>query len=281
MKFFLVTMALSIAFLPSMMAQKKGKKGEVKEVKYRRSSLHTILIESDDFPRKETVLKAYSEAPFPDKYNNHDIGEKSFDPKKYPVTDADREAAGQKKETKVGALAKGVASTATAGIADENAADYPIIIGKYLKDQKIAKKVVAKWFNRKDDGSFDVELVGERGAYSASEMEANIAKGSARGVSSLRDAGEELLKNTFVIVTKLKFVSNEVVASAAKVAALAAASKIAVPPAKAAAIKAAEEAYNIAKEGYSVWTTAYLYQLKWNEEIEATFYNEMWNKRSF
>jgi hypothetical protein len=277
MKLFLVAMALSIAFAPSLMAQKKEKKekkGAMKEVVYRRSSLQTILVESDDFPRKETVLKAYNEAPFPDKYNNHDIGEKSFDPSKYTVTDADREAAGMKKDSKAGALMKGVASSATAGIVDENARDMPIIIGKYLKEQKIANKVVGTWFNRQADGSFDVTLIGERGSYNASEMEASIAKGSARGVSSLQDAGLELLNNTFVVVTKLKFVSNEIAANILKQAAIIAANKL--PMGAAAAVLAADKAYDIAKEGYSVWTTAFLYQLDWTAEIEATFYNDMW-----
>ncbi|BDS13177.1 hypothetical protein [Aureispira anguillae] len=279
MKTFFLMMALSIAFSPSLVAQKKAKKakkGAVKTVKYRRSSLHTLLIGTDDFPRKETVIKAYNEAPFPDKYNNHTISEKLFNPNDYTVTEADREAAGLKKDSKLGALAKGAVSTATAGIVDENAADMPIIIDKYLKDKKIANKLVAKWFNRQEDGSFDMDLIGERGQYNASEMEANIAKGSARGVTSLKDAGVELINNTFLVVTKLKFVSNEVVAAAIKEAALIAAGKIALPPARLAAEKAAEEAYKKGKEGYSVWTTAYLYQLKWNDEIEATFYNDLW-----
>jgi hypothetical protein len=47
----------------------------IPELKYRRSSLHLILLESEDFPRKETVMKAYHEAPFPDKYNNHSISD--------------------------------------------------------------------------------------------------------------------------------------------------------------------------------------------------------------
>jgi len=270
-------MALSVAFAPSLIAQKKEKKqkkGAVKEVVYRRSSLHTILVETDDFSRKETVIKAYNEAPFPDKYNNHNIGEKSFNPTKYPVSDADREAAGLKKDSKAGVLMKGAATQVAGSLADENVRDMPIIVGKYLKDQKIANKVVAKWFNRQADGSFDCSLIFERGAYNASEMEANIAKGSARGISALQDAGQELLCNSFVVVTKLKFVDNEIAASVVKEAAIVAANKL--PVGGAAAVLAANKAYDVAKEGYSVWTTAFLYQLKWDEEVEATFYNDMW-----
>lgn len=240
------------------------------EIKYRRSSLHTMLIESDDFPRKETVLKAYNNAPFPDKYNDHTIGIKSFNPKNYPVTNAEREAAGIKlTKEKDGQEAEGSES-----------ADMPIIINKFLKDKKIANQLAAKWFNRQADGSFDMNLIGERGSYDATEMAANIAKGSARGVSSLADAGEELIKNTFVVISSLNFVSNEIAAAITREAAKAAAYKIKVPAAQAAALKSADAAYEKAKEGYSVWTTAYLYKLKWNDSIAAVFYNDLWMDKS-
>ncbi|MBU0764848.1 MAG: hypothetical protein KJ607_08440 [Bacteroidetes bacterium] len=250
----------------NVLAQKEE---EPKEVKYRRSSLHTMLIESDDFPRKETVLKAYNNAPFPDKYNDHTIGVKSFDPKKYALTEEERAAAG---------VSKGVASKAKSG--DNEGADMPLVIAKYFKEDKIANQLVAKWFNRQEDGSFNMSLIGERGFYDATEMEANIAKGSARGTASLADAGEELIKNTFVVVSKLNFVSNEIVAAAARETAKASANEIKVPAAKAAAIKAADEAYEKAKEGYSVWTTAYLYRLKWNDSVAAVFYNDLWMDKS-
>lgn len=246
------------------------------EVKYRRSSLHLVLIDSDKFPQKETVEKAYKNSPFPDKYNNHLLDERSLDPTKYTVTDAER-AQPATKAGKMGKMAKGAVADASGGMIDKDATDMPIIIGKYIKESKLANKLVAKWFNRKADGTFDMNLVGERGSYNATEMEANIAKGSARGVSSLADAGEELIGNTFVVFSKLNFVPNEPVARVARDAAkIAAAAKIKVPALLDAANAAADLAYEKAKEGYSVWTTAYLYKLKWNDSVSAVFYNDLW-----
>ena len=43
---------------------------------YRRSSLHTMVVESDKFPKKEVVLNAFNNAPFPDKYKENKIGVK-------------------------------------------------------------------------------------------------------------------------------------------------------------------------------------------------------------
>jgi hypothetical protein len=47
-----------------------------------------------------------------------------------------------------------------------------------------------------------------------------------------------------------------------------------------AANKAADEAYEKAKEGYSVWTTTYLYKLVWNDSVEAVFYQDLWMDKS-
>jgi hypothetical protein len=95
-------------------------------------------------------------------------------------------------------------------------------------------------------------------------------------VAALGDAGQELINNTFVVATKLNFVDNEIAASIIYSGAMVAASQIPNAIARLAAEKAAQALYNKTREGYSVWTTAYLYQLLWNDSIEAVFYEEMW-----
>lgn len=149
-------------------------KDDTPVIKYRRSSLHTILVESDRFPYRDTVLNAYYNAPFPDKYNNHTIGEKSFDPKKYPLN-----------KEEVDGLFRSRSKLSNAFVTDSSRIEMKSTIEKYLKQDRIANKLVAKWFNRQPDGSFDMNLIGDRGSYNASEMQANIAKGSARGVVQL------------------------------------------------------------------------------------------------
>ncbi len=233
------------------------------EVKYRRSSLHTMILEMDNFPQKGVILDAFKNAPFPDKYNNHTIGEKSFDPKAYPLTAAELEAI-KAEQSKL------------SGDKDIERKETPIQIEKYLKQQKVANQLVAKWFNRQPDGSFDMSLISERGSYNASQLEANVAKGSARGVTSLADAGIELIGNTFVVISKFKYVNNEITAAAVRDVAKRAASQLTNQVARMAAEKAADATYEKTKEGYSVWTTSFLYKLKWNDSIEAVFYNDLW-----
>ena len=241
----LILITLSAVLCSSVLLAQDSQK-EMKETKYRRSSLHTILIESSGFPKKDQVLNAYYGAPFPDKYDNHNIGAKSFNPAKYTTDTVDSQT--------------------------------PEVIEKYFKDEQIAKKMVAKWYNRHAEGSFDFELIGARGAFKASFVDSKTAAASSDGKALLATAGFELINNTFVVVSKMKFVENEPIARGIRDAAIIAASN-APGLLKMGIEKAAEIAYNKGKEGYSVWTTSYLYKLKWTPEVEGSFYQEMYGEK--
>ena len=234
--------AVTISFY-SIFAIALDNQKEMKETKYRRSSLHTILMESSGFPKKDQVINAYYSADFPDKYDNHNIGQKSFNPEKYTTDTVESKT--------------------------------PEVIEKYLKDEQIAKKLVAKWYNRQPDGSVDGNLISERGAFNASFLDVKTAAASNMGKSLISAAGEELLSNTFVVVSKMKFVENEPIARVIRdgiILSLNNANELV----RNIGVKAAEKIYEKTKEGYSVWTTSYLYKLKWTPEIKAIFENEMY-----
>jgi len=258
----------SVAIIGFVTTAKSQKNEAPPEIKYRRSSLDVMLIESDKFPKKDTVIAAFNNAPFPDKYNDQSIGEKTFNPKDYPLTNEEKEK-----------INKGKAKPGSSNNQNDiSAKELPFQIEKYFIKNKIANKLVAKWFNRQPDGTMDMNLVGQRGSYNASQMEAEIAKKSARGTASLKDAGVELIGNTFVVISKFNFVPNEIAARIARDASKASAQKL--PVGKEAAIQAADLIYEKAKEGYSVWATSYLYKLVWNDSIDAVFYNELWMDKS-
>jgi hypothetical protein len=241
--------------------------------KYNRSSLHLFLIESESFPQKDYVMKSWDNYPFPDKYDSHKIDDMVFNPKDYPLTDEELSAAGYSTSNTMGSFGKDL----TAGIIDPENESMQLRIDKYVQDHKIANKLVAKWFNVSDSNEFDMNLIQERGVYNATELEASVANASVRGSSMLADAGEQLIQNTFVVFSKLTYVSNEPVAYIAYEVALNEAEKIRIARLRDVAKTAAEVAYNKAKEGYSVWTYSWLYKLKWNDEIAAIFYETMWN----
>lgn len=246
------------------------------EVKFRRSSLHTMVIESEKFPQKEVVLNAFNSAPFPEKYNDHSIGEKSFDPVNYTLTS-------EEKLTIYNPSKAGILASSEIGIlTDSVAKELPYRIQKYLSKEKISNKLVAEWFNRKEDGSFDWNLVAERGLFNASFLETMTAQSASDGEALLKTAGFELIENTFVVINKFNYYSNEPIAALARdsgkdevAKSMAGQPKMLIDRAN----KSLDAVYEKTKEGYSVLATSYLYKLIWNDSISNIFFSDMYMEK--
>jgi hypothetical protein len=88
---------------------------------------------------------------------------------------------------------------------------------------------------------------------------------------------DKLINNTFVVFTKLNFVSNAIPAEAIRQIAYTQADKLS-GMLQTLARKAADKLYEKASEGYSVWTNAWLYKLEWNEQIYTDFRKIMTSK---
>ncbi len=216
---------------------------------YRRSSLYTIMLDSKSPYYNDVIKQTFCHTPIPDKYNEHVVGQKIMD-----------------------------ISPALQASGKNAPLDNEKYIAACLMSNGIAKEMVAKWFNRKPDGSFDMDLVANRGQYNATEMDVNLALKSIRGMNMLKDAGEELIANSFVVVNEVKYVNKEEVASKVS-AGLQIAGTIASYAgydnlANLAQLTSA--GVTVAGKGYVVKTTSYLYQLDWNENIANTFYTDYW-----
>jgi len=210
------------------------------EVKYRRSSLYKMMIHDSSRQYADVIKAAFENGPNQEKFNDHNLGLRVI-----PSTDAKDESAN---------------------------------ITAFLEANNVARDVVAKWFNRCPKGGFDMELVKTRGSYDASVLDISTAKSSKRGLDMLADAGEELIKNTFLLVNDYKYVSKEEVAEKAS-AWLSIAGSLGdhVGISGASTITTATStAATVAGKGYVVKTTAHLYQLEWNDEVAALFYNDFW-----
>lgn len=276
-----------------------------KEIKYRRSSLSMILIESDQFPNKDAVMGSWNNYPFPEKYNEHDIALKSVKIEDIKVTDEELLAAGFLKDTLTmapkimlaekayqAAMSNELTKASAVPLRYLNAEktiavklpnekqEYQVKVDKIIKEKKLANQLVASWYNVGSNGP-NTELIEKRGFYNASEMDAAIASGTTKGLASLGDAGEELIRNTFVTFTKLNFVENEPVARVVRDLAKAKiAQELAGKPQilMDKALQGADAVYEKTKEGYSLWSKTWLYRLNWNDSIQAVFYNDLWNK---
>lgn len=73
-------------------------------------------------------------------------------------------------------------------------------VAKLLDEKKVGQGIVAKWFNRQPDGTFNTEILKERGVYNSDDADLSIATASKRGESSLMDAGLGLVDHSYVLV---------------------------------------------------------------------------------
>ncbi len=273
----LFAFALSFAFSYAK-AQTKNEGKEVAD--YRRSSLQMLLLESDKFPKKEAVIGSYNNylnTKFPQKYNRHSVGSETFNVK---ITEKDFLEAGYLKDTikspvaimglKKGPLKNSVkwigADSAKALMFPSSSDSNMVKIGKFMKESNIAKQLVAKWYNKSSEGICNYDLVMERGMYGTGILGTNNQE-----LKDVLNKDLDIVANTFVVINKLNFIENEPVAKVLLIAALLKAEEIKVPQLKEKAIELAQAGYEKAKEGYTVWTTSYLYQLDWNADVFAKF----------
>lgn len=212
------------------------------EPKYRRSSLYSLMINHTDQKFASEIRNSFLNIPIPDKYNDHDLSVKVVD---------------------INTKLKNASSN------KENEA-----ITTFLNDNQIASRMVAKWFNRdKYTGACDMELVKERGLYNANEFDKQIAARSARGISMLQDAGEDLIGNTFVLVNDISYVDK-----AKKGMIFGGIIKALGSVAQAYTGVNVSSATNLIGDiaesirGFSVKINTFLYKLSWNDEIANNFY---------
>lgn len=185
------------------------------DYKYERSSMHIMMLRHLNCTYSDDVEWVFKNTPVPERFNNHNLG---------------------------------VRTIALAGDSEDQSS----YIAAFIKQVNLGKKMVAKWFNRdKTTGSFNMNLVRERGLYNASISDANVARSSLRGMSLLEDAGELLIKNTYLLVNDIKYESkgtNWGVSISNKVA------------------------------GFKVIVTSYLYRLNWNDSIASIFYSKYYTE---
>lgn len=271
---------------------------------YRRSSLTMIMMDSPDLDPTiaDYVHKAFVENPIPAKFNDHSIAVelRTFSPKEIEVTQADREEfsaiSGKKSKSKKGngeggKIALGLLGGLVGvqiGPSDPNyqsvqpdsaKRNAPFFAYKYIKENNIAKHVVDKWFGA-ESGKLNENLIIERAYFNATEQEKISAAENSAGrsvMSAIMDnGGTDLLNNSFVTVSRFRYLSakqvaDEIVNNVAigaqymprEAADLALTTAMTVAAATEAAIG----------KGYVIYTTTYLYRLVWDNNVYMAIAN--------
>lgn len=282
---FLVVLCAGMAY--SGLAQKK----DSINTNYQRSSLALFLMEDVGMPMKDTILQSFNTAPFPDKFNDHNVAVRTFE-RCTTLTEEDQAAfdaavnlatsqnaaEAPKKKGMFGKFLKAVASDASGGVVGANSKDVMAAsANKFLVDQKIAKQMFDKWF-LDSAGNFSLALAQERGLYNATKSDVEQAASSVYGTASLADAGIDLVNNTFAVVCNYRYMPKDslvaLIGGVAVAAAEASGNSYAVMGAKAAmmALSASLGA------GYYVVVNTYLFQLNWNDNVQNQL-SQVWNNR--
>lgn len=182
---------------------------------YRRSSLNVVFVQDYDnlgISERKVIDEIMASFPLPDKYNDHSIGDRVINVSSIQVNHWETEPY---EKGFIGGLLNVIGKNvkATFGVVDDSEKD-PLFIAKlnkYCTSHNIAGQSVAKWFNMstsKIDGSyFNMDLIQERGAYNASELDILRSKESIRGEAILKDAGMDLIPNTFTVFIRLHYMT--------------------------------------------------------------------------
>lgn len=231
---------LSLCILFQIQANAQEKKllrkqdfsGEIKD--YKRSSLLVMSIDNAKNKFNEIIRSSFQDYEITDNFNDHSFGEDPF----IQMMDSIQ--------------------------------DKSVLIAEKLAELDIAKKLVAKWFNRDSIKGFNLDLVKERGLYNASSFDIQIADQTIRGNKLLEDAGENLIGNTFVIVHDFKYINKKELAETAGGIMdffMGSSNKT---------NQAIQGTMNKVAKGYVIKTTSYLFRLVWDQETSTIFYRNHW-----
>jgi hypothetical protein len=269
---------------------------EEKGQKYRRSSLNMMLLGSDQFPMKDVVMGSWANYPFPNKYNNHSLAERSIDLESIVLSDKELMANGFLNDTlktpadllkatmKLKNLKYTSSDSSKAVVLPSEKEMYQLKINKIMAEKQIAKQMVAKWYSRNEKGELGTALIEERGVFSANKSDVATAGTSEAGEALLKELGKDLIANSFTTFTKIDFFENEPVARVVRdVAKQEAMKKLAGKPQVLVdkAMQGIDLAYDKAKDGYTLVSKTWLYQLEWNDTILNKLYDIWGNPAAF
>lgn len=207
----------------------------------RRSSIYSVLVKHTEQEYADEIERQFERIPISDRYNDHNLSVR--------VINVDK---------------KKIAKDA---------------IDAFLTNNKIASRLVAKWFDRNIlTGECTLDTIKERGLYDASVLDRELAKRTTRGMAMLEDAGEDLIGNTFILINDVNYIDKSkrsklwAAIGGATLGLLAAAAGSSANDVSSITNNTAAiiESY----KGFSVKIRTKLYRLKWDNDIAGEFYQQ-------
>lgn len=261
---------------------------EAEEGKYLRPSLYTIMVSTDKLTGSDAeklVTDAFDRIPIPAKYDDINLSSRHLDLLKIEVTKEEIESATQKKKGLGGLVKKGKdlmrKNTSQSEVGKMTDDEKIARIKKFLKDNHVANKLIAKWYNESDkmvNGShFNYDRIIDKALYSASKEERIEAKKKLHGEDNIwTGASLDLISKTFVMVTAYRYISYDELAAEIKGGA-----EIAKQIGFSGIGSLAElggDVFGGVSDGYFITAESYLFQLDWDENKRDMFEKTYWPK---
>ncbi len=177
---------------------------------YDRSSLGLLFLNFEGEKNQDLLFEKLKTIIFPDKYDNNNLQSIFISP---PFTRS---------------------ATPT---------DVQAAILAQLEKEKIGLQTLAKWYSRKPDGSMSLELIHERGRFSATDEDYLKAQTTKRGNAALEDYGNRLVNLSYILVIDVKDIKN------------------------------AKELSKTDLKGWQANVTGHLFKVAFNDEIQNAFYD--------
>lgn len=233
---------------------------------YRRGSIYSVLVNHTNQKFAKEIKEAFLKLPVPDKYNDHDLSVKVVN-------------VGYKLDFKNDKKRQGLLINDTTSKIGLHEFD------TFLKDNKVASRLVGKWFNRDlYTGECNMNLVQSRGYNNATEREKLLASKTVRRERMLQDAGEELIGSTFVLMNDIRYIDrgkgSKVIGGVFKVLGALGSAAVTLSTGKSDDTwSSLGDSYGSIIEsykGFKVKITTYLYQLVWDEQTANEFYKNQY-----
>lgn len=233
--------------------------------------------------------KIFASIPIPNQFNDHNLGTRviDFDILAANLTDSDKEAAAKdgfegKKKSKfnVGNIAKSAAGISTEGSEINASFDEvaPAVMHKYFKDNNVAELIIARWYDYapESENHWGVGTIVDRGNYNFSDVDLQEAANDLSKSTKINDTAFEMIGNTFIMVTNLRFRSYQAIVAETQgaVTTLGGSNLGGIASLAGAAASAA------AGDGYTIQAVSSLYHLIWNDDINQRFGIEILEKNA-
>ncbi|MFZ4402133.1 MAG: hypothetical protein ACOYO1_19035 [Bacteroidales bacterium] len=252
--------AISHVFTQDIESGKKVKNGNAISSEYNRNALTLILLDfnKDNYNSEiKNVFNSYIQIPA--KFDNNMLAKRTI-------------SANQSREAiykiEGGKTIKNADGTTT----KEKTISGIDRIKNLLYEEKITNQVISKWFNRNQNGEFNMELIEQRGINNAKDADYIAAKASKRGESVLKDAGEKLLKKSYIFVcdyTGIRTMQEIYDAMDDANRKYASANNTEFKPVKRT------------ENGFKGHISVYLYKVDFGDSISSIFYNQLWVDNNF